>query len=79
MKLSKSLLAACAATALFSGAAMAQDKPFNVYIGYSAGGGYDVYGRLLARHIGSPSPRKSERHRQQHAGRGLDAPRQLAL
>jgi tripartite-type tricarboxylate transporter receptor subunit TctC len=56
MNLSKSVLAACAAGALFSGAAMAQDKPFNVYIGYSAGGGYDVYGRLIARHIGRYLP-----------------------
>lgn len=51
-------LAACAATAFFSSAAMAQEKPFNVYIGYSAGGGYDVYGRLVARHIGRHLPGK---------------------
>jgi tripartite-type tricarboxylate transporter receptor subunit TctC len=27
-------------------------KTINMYIGFSVGGGYDIYGRLLARHIG---------------------------
>ena len=45
-----------AAAALFTGAASAQEKPFNVYVGYSAGGGYDVYARLLARHISRHLP-----------------------
>ncbi len=54
--LGKSMLAATAAAALFTGVASAQDKPFNVYIGYSAGGGYDVYGRMLARHINRHLP-----------------------
>jgi tripartite-type tricarboxylate transporter receptor subunit TctC len=53
--LGKTMLAAAAA-ALFTGVASAQDKPFNVYIGYSAGGGYDVYGRMLARHINRHLP-----------------------
>lgn len=40
------------------------DEPFyagktvQFYIGYSAGGGYDVYGRLLARHMGKYLPGK---------------------
>ena len=54
----KLALATCAAAALLPGAAMAQEKPFNVYIGYSAGGGYDVYGRLVSRHIGRHLPGK---------------------
>lgn len=29
-----------------------KDKKLNLYVGYSAGGGYDVYARLLARHMG---------------------------
>ncbi|MFN4283558.1 MAG: Bug family tripartite tricarboxylate transporter substrate binding protein [Alphaproteobacteria bacterium] len=33
-------------------------KEFSVYIGSSTGGGYDQYGRLLARHIGSHLPGK---------------------
>lgn len=28
-----------------------KDKKLNIYVGYSAGGGYDVYARILARHI----------------------------
>ena len=31
-------------------------KTVEVYIGYSAGGGYDVYGRILARHMGKHIP-----------------------
>jgi tripartite-type tricarboxylate transporter receptor subunit TctC len=54
----KTILAASVATAFAAGAAQAQEKPFNVYIGYSAGGGYDVYGRTVARHIGKHLPGK---------------------
>lgn len=46
-------------------AARAQDaakffrgKTVTVYIGYSPGGGYDLYGRLVARHIGPHIPGK---------------------
>src|SRR2546426_669764 len=31
-------------------------KTVNLIIGYSVGGGYDLYGRLLARHIGKHIP-----------------------
>ena len=31
-------------------------RTVSLYIGYSAGGGYDLYGRLLARHIGQHIP-----------------------
>jgi len=33
-----------------------KDKTVEVYIGYSAGGGYDVYARILARYIGKYIP-----------------------
>jgi tripartite-type tricarboxylate transporter receptor subunit TctC len=33
-----------------------QGKAVDLYIGYSAGGGYDIYGRLLARHLGRHVP-----------------------
>src|SRR2546421_13094902 len=33
-------------------AAFYKGKSIDLYIGYSAGGGYDVYARLLARHMG---------------------------
>lgn len=56
INLSKAMLAATAAAALMSGVAHAQEKPFNLYIGYSAGGGYDVYGRIVARHINRHLP-----------------------
>jgi tripartite-type tricarboxylate transporter receptor subunit TctC len=56
INLKATMLAATAATALLSGAATAQEKPFNIYIGYSAGGGYDVYGRVLGRYINKHLP-----------------------
>src|SRR3979409_1696929 len=31
-------------------------KTVNMIIGYSVGGGYDLYGRLVARHIGKHIP-----------------------
>ena len=33
-------------------------KSINLFIGYSAGGGYDLYARLLARHLGRNMPGK---------------------
>jgi tripartite-type tricarboxylate transporter receptor subunit TctC len=56
ISLAKGALAAAATLALTSGAALAQEKPFNIYVGYSAGGGYDVYGRMLGRHISRHLP-----------------------
>src|SRR4051795_12362618 len=42
---------------------LAQDAPANlagrtvtIYIGYGPGGGYDLYGRVLARHLGKHLP-----------------------
>jgi tripartite-type tricarboxylate transporter receptor subunit TctC len=59
----RSMLAAAAlAMALLSPAAadsvadFYKGKTVELYIGYSAGGGYDVYARLLARHIGKHIP-----------------------
>ena len=40
---------------LWAGHALAQ-KPVELYIGYSVGGGYDVYARLIARHMGRHLP-----------------------
>jgi tripartite-type tricarboxylate transporter receptor subunit TctC len=62
----KFLLATCvAAGALGATAAAATDgaefykgKSVNVVIGYPVGGGYDLYARALARHIGSHIPGK---------------------
>ena len=42
---------------LWAGAAGAQKaKPVELYVGYSVGGGYDIYARLLARHMGRHLP-----------------------
>jgi tripartite-type tricarboxylate transporter receptor subunit TctC len=40
-----------AAPALAAGPSFYDGKNINMYIGYSAGGGYDVYARLVARHM----------------------------
>lgn len=55
--------AACSAVALAGTAARADSvadfykgKTVELYIGYSVGGGYDTYARLLARHIGKHIP-----------------------
>jgi tripartite-type tricarboxylate transporter receptor subunit TctC len=37
-------------------AAAQKAKPLELYIGYSVGGGYDIYARLVARHIGRHLP-----------------------
>jgi tripartite-type tricarboxylate transporter receptor subunit TctC len=39
-----------------AGADFFQGKTINVIIGYSAGGGYDLYARLLAKHLGKHIP-----------------------
>ena len=36
----------------FSQAVSAEEKPISIYVGSGAGGGYDLYGRLVSRHIG---------------------------
>ena len=54
-------------------------KRVNLIVSYGPGGGYDVYARVLARHIGQAHPRQSEHRGAEHAGRGLAARRQLPL
>ena len=62
-KLSK-IAVSCAAFALMPAAAQAQQsvadfykgKTVSMYIGFSAGGTYDLYGRLVARHMGKHIP-----------------------
>jgi tripartite-type tricarboxylate transporter receptor subunit TctC len=55
--------ALCVIAALWSAGASAQDsattfkgKTIDLYTGYTVGGGYDLYTRLLARHIGKHLP-----------------------
>jgi tripartite-type tricarboxylate transporter receptor subunit TctC len=55
------LLAALAVSAALSASAFAQetmDKPLTVYAAGTAGGGVDLFGRLLARYIGAHIPGK---------------------
>jgi len=56
----KAFAVALIATALASTSSAAQDfyagKTINLIVGYSAGGGYDQYARLLARHFGRYIP-----------------------
>ncbi len=57
----KALGAAVLSLTLTASAAQAQapfykDKTVNIYVGYSTGGGYDVYARLLARFLGRHIP-----------------------
>jgi tripartite-type tricarboxylate transporter receptor subunit TctC len=44
--------------ALGQGADFYKGKQIDLYIGYSVGGGYDIYARLLARHMGKHLPGK---------------------
>src|SRR6476660_5804102 len=48
----------CATTALGQGADFYKGKQVDLYIGYSVGGGYDIYARILARHLGKHLPGK---------------------
>jgi tripartite-type tricarboxylate transporter receptor subunit TctC len=56
------VLAVCAAWSPFASADSVadfyRDKAITLFIGYGAGGGYDQYGRLLARHMGQYIPGK---------------------
>jgi tripartite-type tricarboxylate transporter receptor subunit TctC len=51
------LLLAASATALHAqGAEIFAGKTITIYVGYTAGGSYDLYGRLAARHLGAHLP-----------------------
>jgi tripartite-type tricarboxylate transporter receptor subunit TctC len=62
-KQSNALIAALFASFAFTASARAQTpadfyrgKNVDLYIGYSVGGGYDLYARMLARHLGKHIP-----------------------
>ncbi len=81
--MSKLLHLLCATAALAAAPALAQEsfykgKTFTVVIGYSPGGGYDSYGRMLARHINRHIDGRPEVIVQNLPGAGsLNAVRQL--
>src|SRR4051812_32992063 len=55
-------LASVLATWFVTAVAQAPDfykgKQIDLYVGYSVGGGYDIYARILARHLGKHLPGK---------------------
>ena len=81
--MSKLLYLLCTTAALAAAPALAQEsfykgKTFTVVIGYSPGGGYDSYGRMLARHINRHIDGRPEVIVQNLPGAGsLNAVRQL--
>ena len=52
-------------------------QQIKLIVGYGTGGGYDVYGRLFARHLGRHIPGQPDCDRAEHAGRRVAARRQL--
>src|SRR3954454_21946814 len=56
--------------ALGQGADFYKGKQVDLYVGYSVGGGYDIYARLLARHMGKHLPGKPVVVLQNMAGAG---------
>ena len=77
-------LAAGAVAAVVGAApATAQDyyagRTIEFIVGGDSGGGYDIYARAVARHLGASHPRQSEHRGQEHARRRLDARRHLHL
>ena len=75
------LLAALAsrACAAQSPAEFYKGKTVDLYIGYSVGGGYDLYARMIARHLGKHIPGQSDGGAEEHGGRRQPAADQLAL
>ena len=46
-------------------------RTVTILVGFTAGGGYDLYARLLGRHIGRHIPGNPADRGAEHAGRGL--------
>ena len=53
-------------------------RTVTIAVGFSPGGNYDLYARLVSRHLGRHIPGQSHRHRAEHAGRRQPAARQHA-
>ena len=81
------LVAVAFTVSLIAASAAAQDsvesfykgKQISLIVGSSAGGGYDTYARLLARHFGQRHPRQSDRGGAEHERRRLQPRRGLHL
>ena len=73
------LLIALAAPAHAQSGTDFKGETISIQIGYGPGGGYDTYGRALARHLGRFIPGNPTWCAEEHAGRGLAARRQPHL
>lgn len=51
-------------------AALYKNKTMTMYIGYSAGGGYDAYGRIVMRHMVRHIPGNPRQIAKQYTGAG---------
>ena len=49
-----------------------KDKTLTIIVGYSPGGSFDLYARVLGRYIGRYLPRQSDSHRREYDRRGRD-------
>ena len=54
-------------------------KTVTITIGYTAGGSYDLYGRMVARHLGKHIAGTADADRAEHAGRRQPQGRELSL
>ena len=54
-------------------------KRMEMLIGYSSGGGYDTYARMIARHWPEPDSGQTDHDPAQRTGRRLDAPDERTL
>ena len=54
-------------------------KTIELIVGAPPGGGYDIYARAVARHLGRHIPGRAERRGQEHAGRRLRQGRAIHL
>ena len=73
------MVAAGSAASAQSPADFYRGKTIELYVDVSVGGGYDLYARMLARHIGKHIPGNPTDRAAEHAGRRRHAARQLAL
>ena len=61
---SRTIAGACLLLVGATGASAADfyaGKTIEIIVGSDVGGGYDIYARAIARHIGAPHPRQSRR------------------
>ena len=76
MKNLRSMVICIVALLILASSTWAAEAPFykgktiRIVVGYSPGGGFDTFSRLIGRHLGSHLPGNPFGHRRQHAGGG---------